>query len=139
MWKSRWQAWAPVPNKPTVSVDVKQHFNKMNRTLAKTERSDLDRSSVVRNVYFIRLVVFACVRACVHACLVFRQDDKKSLHRVLFDYSKVCQSSLTRGIGHAMYPRSEVFSRSFPLQRGPAGAGRSKTSISVNYTDLRQI
>ena len=27
MWKSRWPSWAPVPNKPTVSVDVKQHFN----------------------------------------------------------------------------------------------------------------
>ena len=27
MWKSRWQSWAPVPNKSTVSVDVKQHFN----------------------------------------------------------------------------------------------------------------
>ena len=26
-----------------------------------------------------------------------------------------------------------------PLQRGPAGAGRRKTSIPVNYTDLRQI
>ena len=25
--KSRWPSWAPVPNKPTVSVDVKQHFN----------------------------------------------------------------------------------------------------------------
>ena len=23
--KSRWPSWAPVPNKPTVSVDVKQH------------------------------------------------------------------------------------------------------------------
>ena len=23
--KSRWTSWAPVPNKPTVSVDVKQH------------------------------------------------------------------------------------------------------------------
>ena len=27
MSKSRWTSWAPVPNKPTVSVDVKQHFN----------------------------------------------------------------------------------------------------------------
>ena len=27
VWKSRWSSWAPVPNKPTVSVDVKQHFN----------------------------------------------------------------------------------------------------------------
>ena len=26
--KSRWPSWAPVPYKPTVSVDVKQHFNK---------------------------------------------------------------------------------------------------------------
>ena len=29
VWKSRWTSWAPVPNKPTVSVDVKQHFNNM--------------------------------------------------------------------------------------------------------------
>ena len=27
VWKWRWPSWAPVPNKPTVSVDVKQHFN----------------------------------------------------------------------------------------------------------------
>ena len=27
VWKSRWPSCAPVPNKPTVSVDVKQHFN----------------------------------------------------------------------------------------------------------------
>ena len=27
VWKSRWTSWATVPNKPTVSVDVKQHFN----------------------------------------------------------------------------------------------------------------
>ena len=26
VWKSRWTSWAPVPNKPTVCVDVKQHF-----------------------------------------------------------------------------------------------------------------
>ena len=24
--KSKWTSWAPVPNKPTVSVHVKQHF-----------------------------------------------------------------------------------------------------------------
>ena len=28
VWQSRWTPWAPVPNKPTVSVDVKQHFKK---------------------------------------------------------------------------------------------------------------
>ena len=27
VWKSRWTSWATVPNKYTVSVDVKQHFN----------------------------------------------------------------------------------------------------------------
>ena len=26
-WGGSWKSWAPVPNKPTVSVDVKQHFN----------------------------------------------------------------------------------------------------------------
>ena len=25
VWKSRWTSWAPVTNKPTVSVDVRQH------------------------------------------------------------------------------------------------------------------
>ena len=30
LWKSRWTSWAPVPNKPTVFVDVKQHFNNDN-------------------------------------------------------------------------------------------------------------
>ena len=25
VWKSRWPSWVPVPNKPTVSVDVKRH------------------------------------------------------------------------------------------------------------------
>ena len=33
MWKSRWPSWAPVPNKPTVSVDVKQHFSFSNNCL----------------------------------------------------------------------------------------------------------
>ena len=27
---SRWTSWAPVPNKPTLSVDLKQHFNNNN-------------------------------------------------------------------------------------------------------------
>ena len=28
VWKSRWPSWAPVPNKPTVYVDVKQHWTR---------------------------------------------------------------------------------------------------------------
>ena len=27
VWKWRWPSWAPIPNEPTVSVDLKQHFN----------------------------------------------------------------------------------------------------------------
>ena len=27
VWNSRWPSWAPVPNRPTVSVVVKQHFD----------------------------------------------------------------------------------------------------------------
>ena len=34
-----------------------------------------------------------------------------------------------------VYPRSEVFSRSFPLRRGPAWAGGSKTVIDVGKLD----
>ena len=30
MRKSRWPSWAPVPNKPTVSVDVKLHYHRQN-------------------------------------------------------------------------------------------------------------
>ena len=32
MWKSRWPSWASVPNKPKVSVDVKQHSTKTQMT-----------------------------------------------------------------------------------------------------------
>ena len=34
VWKSRWTSWFPVPNKPTVSVDVKQHFSQLSLFLA---------------------------------------------------------------------------------------------------------
>ena len=27
MSKLRWTSWVPIPNKPTVSLDIKQHFN----------------------------------------------------------------------------------------------------------------
>ena len=40
VWKSRWTSWAPVPNKPTVSVDVKQHFNN-NKALQTTTRFEV--------------------------------------------------------------------------------------------------
>ena len=33
VWKSRWPSWAPVPNKPTVSVDVKQHSTNKSESL----------------------------------------------------------------------------------------------------------
>ena len=36
--KLRWTSWAPVPNKPTVSVDVKQHFNHVTIVLKKTRK-----------------------------------------------------------------------------------------------------
>ena len=35
VWKSRWTSWAAIPNKPTVSVDVKQHFNQRLTSLTK--------------------------------------------------------------------------------------------------------
>ena len=38
MSKSRWPSWALVPNKPTVSVDVKQHFNNEEEESTQTKR-----------------------------------------------------------------------------------------------------
>ena len=32
--ESRWTSWDPFPNKPTISVDVKQHFNQVFRRVA---------------------------------------------------------------------------------------------------------
>ena len=43
MWKSRWTSRAPIPNKPTVSVDVKQHFNNNNSNVPRG-LSDLQES-----------------------------------------------------------------------------------------------
>ena len=36
----RWTSWAPVPNKPTVFVDVKQHFNHVTIVLKKTRKKE---------------------------------------------------------------------------------------------------
>ena len=41
VWKSRWPSWAPVPNKPTVSVDVKQHSTTTTTTTTITTTSSL--------------------------------------------------------------------------------------------------
>ena len=35
--ESRWTSWVLVPNKPTVSVDVKQHFNQPTNFIFRTE------------------------------------------------------------------------------------------------------
>ena len=41
VWKWRWTSWAPFPNKPTVSVDLLQHFNNVlaSTTSVNTESS----------------------------------------------------------------------------------------------------
>ena len=42
VWKSRWTSWAPVPNEPTVSVDVKQHFTIKLQRLTKVTKTTTD-------------------------------------------------------------------------------------------------
>ena len=32
VWKSRWPSWAPIPNKPMPSVDIKQHSTNQNQS-----------------------------------------------------------------------------------------------------------
>ena len=45
---SRWASWAPVPYKPTVSVDVKQHFNNI-----VGHDSDLDADDLGTGLWFV--------------------------------------------------------------------------------------
>ena len=49
VWKSRRPSWAPVPNKPTVSVDVKQHSTTLDKLGLKVwwEGPDISRHSSV--------------------------------------------------------------------------------------------
>ena len=44
--KSRWPSWAPVPKKPTVSVDVKQYFNKYEAALVPRGFADVSAHAV---------------------------------------------------------------------------------------------
>ena len=41
VWKWRWPSWAPVPNKPTVFVDVKQHFTWHEKNTIQIRLSDV--------------------------------------------------------------------------------------------------
>ena len=41
VWKSKWPSWVPVPNKPTVSVDVKQHFSNNTHSEEKLQANTL--------------------------------------------------------------------------------------------------
>ena len=47
--KSRWPSWAPVPNKPMVSVDVKQHFNR-NQNGVLTLPGEVDKKEQIYSV-----------------------------------------------------------------------------------------
>ena len=50
--KSRWTSWAPVPNKPTVSVDLKQHSNQQRLLSSNTERRRSERVLFVNSSFF---------------------------------------------------------------------------------------
>ena len=53
VWKSRWTSWAPVSNKPTVSVDVKQHFSQLQVGLMKRRKCRNDLSCMLHLVLSI--------------------------------------------------------------------------------------
>ena len=61
VWKSRWPSWAPGPNKPTVSVDVKQHFNSNNMQSVPTCRHNLYMTVIRHNTLYPRqnIIYFA--------------------------------------------------------------------------------
>ena len=65
MWQSRWPSWAPVPNKPTVFVDVKQHFNQ--KRVSANDVAGLSGAAIA--THSVRACMRACVRACERACV----------------------------------------------------------------------
>ena len=58
--KVTWTSWAPVPNKPTVSVDVKQHFNHFNYVWLHSREGAGEQSCL----YFVGMNIFWVVLAC---------------------------------------------------------------------------
>ena len=80
---SRWPSWAPVPNKPTVSVDVKQHLRhkcELSVTSSVSETHLINNygngrrkdSALSLGLRRARVCVCVCVRACVRACVRVR-------------------------------------------------------------------
>ena len=99
VWKSRWTSWAPVPNKPTVSVDVKQHFNNnftefLLTTLLHCDSGQVDCSDVnfaMLSYFSSRLTSWiaqcsdrhclchVCVCLCVCVCVCERERERESI------------------------------------------------------------
>ena len=48
VWKSRWPSSAPVPNKPTISVDIKQTLNQLMRDGLKSKKRQFVFNSLFR-------------------------------------------------------------------------------------------
>ena len=72
VWKSRWTSWAPVPNKPTVSVDVKQHFNNNNNICLNEFCSGVQRLTT------------ANTKTCLNTCLSLRWFNNLSVTALFF-------------------------------------------------------
>ena len=71
VWKSRWTSWAPVPNKPTVSVDVKHHSTNLCRSVLGTEPDTGTTEHVLQwCAYMYRLVSEMPVFSNAHLSLV---------------------------------------------------------------------
>ena len=57
VWKSRWPSWAPVPNKPKVSEDVKQHSTNQ---LHRSGHSRGRRFGLTSWLWFVDTVLWLC-------------------------------------------------------------------------------
>ena len=72
--KSRWPSWAPVPDKPAFSVDVKQHLNNMLGVVRRSGLAVSRRASVLTPIRFSSSLFKSCGLRMDSLCEAAPQD-----------------------------------------------------------------
>ena len=100
VWKSRWPSWAPLPNNPTVSVDVKHHS---------TNQYDKTQNTAL---FWVLTKYIAPGYACRRlTCLALESPRRRT---VVFQRQRSTKDDVT-------YDREHFKGRHFPLSQKPRG------------------
>ena len=100
MGKSRWPSWAPVPKKPTVSVDVKQHSANQAKRLVKTTTT---KNMIRSKINLLRSFYIDFIRGCFWNNFTdtsFMSSKPPLMHSFPAHHFDVTKMSLTSRIEH---------------------------------------